>query len=221
MRTCKSISTVSFNTESFLESICDKLVADGIFVFYTYIKHLPEEDERKPHIHLFLVPSGVCNTERLRDSFIEPTCDGEPLGCLPFRTSSFVDWYLYSLHDKEYLTLKCQSRKYQYSDVDLVYSDYDYFIQIKHSSDFSKYRRLTQFREMALSRVPFSYLVANGHVPYQQIFQYREVYNYIVSDDTFTGEVPYDKAKTNRGASSPHGDYAFTTGLFDIDNFDN
>lgn len=204
MRTSKPFSTISFNTYSFLWRKCVDLVNNYKIFSFIFIHHLPEEDENKEHYHLFLIPNGTLDTEKIREEFLE-LLPGEdkPLGVLPFRSSSFVDWYLYAIHDKDYLVSKCQSRKYHYSDEDLKYPDYDQFIQLKHSADFSKFKRMKRFREMAESGVPFQNLVAQGFVPVQQIFQYREMYNLIKS----SFEIDYlHTSLTERNNRVPHAD---------------
>lgn len=198
MRTIKPFSTISYNTEAYLCNVLDDFVNAGDIYFYTYIKHFPEDDERKEHFHVFIVPNKLTNTDTLRDRLVEPVVDnGKPLGCLPFQSSKFFDWYLYALHDEDYLNAKCQTRKYHYDESELISSDYDIFIQYKHTSDFSRYKKQKQFVQMAESGVPFHALLRNGFVPAQLIFQYREFLTMLRASAEY-------EASTNRGSSQPH-----------------
>lgn len=54
MKTIKPISTVSWNTEEFLNKTLDKLVKDHVVLFWFYVKHFAESDEKKEHIHLYI-----------------------------------------------------------------------------------------------------------------------------------------------------------------------
>lgn len=195
MRTTKPFSTISFNTQEYLINRLNDLLQDGAISLYAVMKHYAEEDERKDHYHVFIVPIGMFNTDKLHDLLIEPVLDNDkPLGCIDIKPSKFVDWYLYALHDKDYLAMKGQTRKYHYTEDEFIVSDIDLFREYKHTSDFSKYKSRAKIREMALSGVPFYSLVADGFVPVNQIFQFREYYNTVL--------VALDV--TNRGSSVPH-----------------
>lgn len=181
MRTIKPFSTISFNTKEYLECRLNDLLNEGVISLYVFMPHYAEEDERKDHFHVFLVPVGLFNTDRLHDLLIEPVPDNDkPLGCIDIKSSKFVDWYLYALHDKDYLAMKGQTRKYHYLEDEFVVSDWDMFREYKHTSDFSKFKTRAYIREMALSGVPFYSLVADGFIPVNQIFQYREYYNTVL-----------------------------------------
>ena len=49
MKTIKPISTVSWNTDEFLNKTLKKLIDDNIAIFWFYVKHLPESNEGKEH----------------------------------------------------------------------------------------------------------------------------------------------------------------------------
>ena len=95
MNTRSPISTISYNTEQFLIRELNKLIReDRIIEFYAFIYHYPEEDEKKGHRHLFVIPSTTVDTfslnERLKQ--IDIKCpDNAPLGCIginPFENKS-------------------------------------------------------------------------------------------------------------------------------------
>lgn len=195
MRTIKPFSTISFNTKEYLINRLNDLVNEGVISLYAFMHHDAEDDEKKEHFHVYIVPVGMFNTDRLHDVLIEPVPDNDkPLGCIDIKSSKFVDWYLYALHDKDYLAMKGQTRKYHYLEEEFVVSDWDTFLEYKHTCDFSKYKTRARIREMVYSGVPFYSLVADGFIPVNQIFQYREYYN--------TLKVVADV--TDRGASVSH-----------------
>lgn len=129
MRTSKPLSTISYNTNAYLTSRLDSLFHNKIIQFWAYVPHLGENDEagKKNHIHLYLEPNNRIDTDSLLENFVElditkPTL---PLRCLSMRVSRFMDWYLYSIHDRDYLSSKLLERKYHYSDSDIKCSDED------------------------------------------------------------------------------------------------
>lgn len=159
MRTSKPCSTISYNTDDFLKRKLDDLIRRGFLDFYAFIEHEPEEDEEKKHKHLYLFPSKLVDTNQIREELKEPDLNDitkPPLGCMPFQSSKFADWYLYILHDTAYLTSKGQARKYHYTDEDIITSDKDFFNEQKHTIDWSKINLLGQVIEAAKSGITFA-----------------------------------------------------------------
>lgn len=128
--TRQPISTVSYNTPEFLDEKLNDLVDRHIISFYAWIFHKGELDEKlhyfdKDHIHLYLVPNKQIDLMDLQDYFKEPVMDNDkPLGCISFKTSNWDDFFLYNLHDKQYLASKCLVRQYHYKIEDYVSNDY-------------------------------------------------------------------------------------------------
>lgn len=179
MRTSKPFSTISYNTESFLQKKLNNLIRDGVLDFWVYIKHLPEVDEKRSHIHLFVIPAKLVDTSSFLPHFVEADISSPnkpPLRCLPVQSSKFGDWYLYGRHDKDYLASKMQSRKYSYSDCDFVCSDADYFNELIRLTDFSVQQRFGRFRDLVLNGAKFYDLVAQGFIPVPLINQYAKAY---------------------------------------------
>lgn len=129
MKTSKPISTISFNTPQYLRLKLDELLKCGKISFWAFIQHLPEDDEggKKEHIHLYVEPSKMLQTDDLKREFMEPNPSNptKPLGCISFISSKFGDWYMYGLHDKRYLASKGQSRKYHYHAEQMISPDED------------------------------------------------------------------------------------------------
>lgn len=183
MKTSKPFSTISYNTSEFLRIKLDGLVNRRKIAFYGFIEHLPEEDEKKAHKHLYIVPNGQLNTDEILDFLLEfdPKNPDKPLGCIPCHSSKFADWYLYSVHDKDYLASKGQSRKYSYSKEELIVSDSDFLNEEIHRMDLSKLSKVKALRNAAESGIPFEQMLITGQIPVQQVYAYKQTYDMILS----------------------------------------
>lgn len=183
MRVSTPISNISYNTDEFLTYTLNGLLAECKIEFWAYINHLPDIDNGKAHKHLFMLPSGLVNTSLLTDRFKEPDLknpDKPPLSVIFWRRSKFVDWYLYALHDEDYLyKIGQEPRKYHYQKSDIIVSSEDYFNGLIYESDVSKYKNASNIRDIANSGVSFRDLVINGHIPIQQINQWEKFYNLV------------------------------------------
>ncbi len=180
MRTSSPISTISYNTDMFLIKTLNSLVDERYVDFWAFIQHLPEDDCKSPHKHLYIVPAKLLDSAIFNDRLEEPDLlnpDKPPLGCKWFQSSKFINWYLYVLHDVEYLASIGQVRKYHYEKSSIFCNDIDYMNECYARADVSKYKRMTNFQELISSGVSFRELVKNGHVPIQQIIQWRKAYN--------------------------------------------
>ena len=200
MITRSNISTISYNSDDFLIFKLNDMIKNHCIEFWAFINHIPEEDERKPHKHLFIIPSGTVDTFALSDileeiDFTNPAMP--PLCTIFWKHSKFVDWYLYALHDIDYLASKGESRKYHYDKSEFIVSESDYFNELIHSCDFSQYTKHKKLREAVQSDVSFRDLFANGFIPVQQIGQYSLAYNLLKYGDMY-----YDK--TDRNGRSGH-----------------
>lgn len=181
----------------------NRLIKQGIIEFYAFINHQPEEDEKKPHKHLFITPSTSVDTFHLQDILSEPDVlhpDLPPLGCKVFKRSKFGDWFMYVIHDKDYLATKGESRKYHYLKDDIICSDEDTLNENIHTSDFSKYNCIARVRDAVKSGQSFQELFENGFIPVQQIIQYKKAYNLLKY-----GNMDVDE-KTFRNGHSGHED---------------
>ena len=123
MATQKPLSTISYNTESFLSEKLQSLYKAHIIQSYQYIKHKGEDGD-KDHIHLRIEPNKRIDPMDLAEKFIEiDPKNVKPLCCRPFRPSKEEDWILYALHDKDYLKLKYKGGEkgekipYRWSDI--------------------------------------------------------------------------------------------------------
>lgn len=181
MKTSKPFSTISYNSEQFLYVKLLELVKRRKIDFFAFVHHLPEEDEKKEHKHLYIVPNGKLDTDEVIEYLLEldPSRPADPLGCIRPKSSKFGDWYLYSQHDPDYLASKGQARQYVYAREEFVVSDEDYFNEEIHQIDMSHLSRTKALRRAVENDVPFEQMVMLGQIPIQQITAYRTAYDTI------------------------------------------
>lgn len=186
MKTIKPVSTVSWNTEEFLLKTLNKLVANHTVLFWFYVKHFAESDEKKEHIHLYIEPDIRIDTNELRSNFEEiPQKDCECkdiIRPLPFTVSKFDTAYLYFTHNKLYLDSHGYSKQF-YNYTDIVTSD-EYLLHEKVALiDYYKLEggKANQVKQAVLSGVSFEDMCLSGMIPVQQIKQYQLFYTILVS----------------------------------------
>lgn len=184
MKTTKSISTISFNTEAFLESRLIDLVKAKILTFWCFIKHKPEDDEggKKEHFHLFIEPSKLLQTDDLREQLkeLDPMNPSKPLGCLPFVSSKFGHWFMYAIHDRRYLASKGESRRFHYSQDEIVSSDPDNLIYLVRSIDNLSLSPYADMQEAIENGVEWSEYFRRGHIPIPQLNQFQKAWSLLV-----------------------------------------
>lgn len=106
MATQKPIATISYNTEAFLLEKLEAWMKAHIVQCYQYILHKGEDGD-KDHIHLRIEPNKKLDPMELTEELREYQLGRDkPLGCRPWRPSKEEDWFLYVVHDPEYLALK-------------------------------------------------------------------------------------------------------------------
>lgn len=106
MATQKPISSISYNTEAFLKERLDAWIDAHIIQAYQYICHKGEDGD-KDHIHFRIEPNKKLDPMDLQEQLREYVGnEKKPRGVRPFRPSKEEDWFLYAVHDDEYLKLK-------------------------------------------------------------------------------------------------------------------
>lgn len=201
VRTTKAISSISFNSKGYLDLKLKEMTRSGIISFWAYIEHLSEDDEggKKNHIHLFIEPSKIVQTEDIRNEFKEfdATMPDKPRGCLVFTSSKFEHWYMYVKHDKAYLTSKGQSRKFHYQHEDIFSSDFDDLLFKAKSINFlslSPYADMLEAQGMGLT---FCQYFRRGTIPIQQVKLFQASWELLLSDVTDrndrTNHINYDE----------------------------
>lgn len=136
MNTRKPISTIGYQSKSFLVSKFNELIYNHTISDYMMIFHRAEEDEKKDHWHIFLQPNCQVDSMDLQDFLIEfnSVDPAKPFKCINFCYSDSDNWIPYVLHDKTYLAIKHESRKYHYNKDDIVYYDEDTFDYLYYSA---------------------------------------------------------------------------------------
>lgn len=182
MRTSKAISTISFNTEGFLVLKLDELLRSKIISTWHFICHRGEGDEagKKDHIHLYLEPSKLIQTDDLIGHFkeIDPK-NVKPLSCLPFRVSRFDHWYYYAIHNEQYLQSlrKPLERKYHYTYEDIKTSNSDELYRAVSEIDVGVMGPINMLKKAKEAGESFEWLVGTGRVPIPQIRNYERAFS--------------------------------------------
>lgn len=177
MKTRKPIAAISYNTKEFLQLKLEELRKAKLISLWFFIEHKPEEDEKKAHIHLWVLPAKTIQTDDILEELVELKAgENKPLKTLHFAYSNFADWYLYAIHDKSYLYRKMQSRKYSYTMDDVVASDRDELEEMVHEIDMTDQgttARLLNAFEQGLS---FQEAFKRGNIPVPMISQYEKAW---------------------------------------------
>lgn len=125
MATQKPISTISYNSEAFLVEKLQNLYDAHIIQAWQFITHKGEDGD-KDHIHLRIEPNKRIDPMELTEMFKEyEKGKDKPLGVRPWRQSKEEDWFLYAVHDSDYLSLKygCGERgeklPYDWKDINI------------------------------------------------------------------------------------------------------
>jgi hypothetical protein len=192
VRTTKAIATISFNTRAYLQLKLDELKKAKIISVYHFIEHLPEDDEggKKHHIHLYIEPAKLIQTEELNEHFLEFDLEkpDKPKRCLPFRSSKFGDWYLYVLHDTAYLISKNQTRRYKYEHKDIVTSDSDELYRASKMIDTRSLVVWKDMREAVLDGLTFAEYFVRSGLPVQQINAFEKAYTLLLNNCTYRSD---------------------------------
>lgn len=180
MKTTRPISTISYNSYGYITLKLKELLKAKKIEFFALICHRGEDDEAglKDHIHLYIEPSSKIDTVDLCEFFVEPLPGSDkPLKCMPFRNSDFSNWYLYTLHDYEYLRSKGLQKKYQYTDSDYLNNDPDYLRYLVRSIDWLKVVPSRAIQDAVNSGMSREAFVLSGRVPITQTNAYLTVFD--------------------------------------------
>lgn len=174
MRTTKPVSTVSYNTEPFLEGVLNELVRAHKIAFWAYVKHTAEADEKKDHIHLYIEPNGKIDTMDLQDLLKEVDLKnpGKPLKCIDWRSSKWDDWYLYGIHYEPYLRMKFEERQFHYTEEDVKASDREDLENKVYRTMHSDVLKHMRIHAAMIEGCTVEKLVYNGAIPPSQAFAY-------------------------------------------------
>lgn len=187
MRTTKPISTVSYNSIPYLTLKLEELQRAKRISFWAFVWHQAEDDEqgKKDHCHVYIEPAKMLQTEDIRDELKEydPTNE-KPLGCLSFVSSKFDHWYLYALHDKRYLAMKGQSRRFTYSHDCFVTSDADDLLHKARSIDLLGLSPYAAMEDAIAQGLTFAEYFKRGTIPLPQLHAFQMAWSLLQSTDT-------------------------------------
>ena len=178
MATKKPFSTISFNTLDFLKLVCEELMNESMIQSYYFIKHYAEQDTKKDHFHLLLVPARPLDPVKVRKNFVEPCSQGD-LICLPFQPSKITDWLLYSIHYPPYLIRKGLTRVCHYNLQDIVSNESFECLEdifYRGSEDLTN-KRMSSFLDRVYNGDSFGEILASGLVPENQVIFYDKLYH--------------------------------------------
>lgn len=155
MKTIKPITTISYNSQAFLDVKLQELLEGEIIDFYFYVKHYGETDEKgtkeKDHIHLYLRPACRLEMNDIPKFFVEPdpAKPDKPLTCMPCRKcNSDFDAYFYFLHDPDYLLSKGMTRQHHYTAEEVNTNDPDFLAEMLHTFPVTPFQKERKIREM-------------------------------------------------------------------------
>lgn len=156
---------------------------DDLISFWAYIQHKPDKDFQKEHTHVFVEPDKSLDTKSFNDKFQE-IIPGEalPRKCLNWIPSKFDDWYLYSIHDPNYLRIKGMSRNYNYSISDVWVSDVDEFNYKISMIDYGSICSLNDIIDSACSQMSLAQALKEGIIPPGQWNKYVQLFKAIKYD---------------------------------------
>lgn len=190
MKTSKPYSMISYNTPDFLKEKLQQLVDTRKIAFFAFIQHYAEKDETKDHIHLYIEPNGLMQTDTLFDYLSEidtSKSNIKPLGIMPIRHSKFSDWYFYGIHDRDYLMSKLLVRAYHYKKTDITTSNTDYLNELVALSTPSnlKQKQIVDLLNLGYTAVE---LARKGVIPINQLGAYNYMSNSMLysNNDTET-----------------------------------
>ena len=175
MRTSKPFSTISYNSDKYITSKLNDLVSAGKISFWCAIRHKPESDEKKAHLHVYINPSCMFQTDDLKCYLaeVDPENPNQPLTCITARSSkTFDDWVLYALHDKRYLASKGLSREHHYNRNALFSSDVNELDMLFNEVDMCKYTVYQTLLDFKQEGKTFEQFLMTGQCPIQQIRNY-------------------------------------------------
>lgn len=186
MRTSKPISTISYNTEDYLKNVIEKWRKNGIIEYAMWIRHEPEQDEKKAHYHVFIKPAKLIQTMDLENDSMEldPYNPEKPLKMISFRVSKESDWVLYGIHDKAYLQEKGLEREKHYDLQDIQATCHDTLTDIIAClSDERKGRIEYRIMECVDRGMSWGQIVGSGLIPLRHMGGAKIMYQ------ALTGEI--------------------------------
>lgn len=190
MNTSKAFSTISFNTRPFLQGVLNDLIEEGVLTFWAFIPHKAEDDEggKKDHFHVYMEPAKRLQTDYIidRSKEIDPT-NPKPKKFMPCNIcNSFGHWFMYAMHDEQYLKNKGLEKKFHYKYEDFITSDEDYLYCKFKEIDVSILGGFGKMKEALQQGMTFNEFCDHGWVPVQQFVQYKKAWEFLSKTEADT-----------------------------------
>lgn len=189
MQTSKKISNITYNTPLWLEHKLNDLKEAGFIEFWAFFVHKPEMESdhqanKKAHIHLFIKPNKRLDTMKLSRELWQY----EPGNAKPLKptddwhiVNSWPDWWLYGLHDSEYLKHKNIEREFHYRYEDCVTSDPETLERMVSFIDFGEVYRKEIIFQAADMGLTFKQAMARG-VFGEHPYRFATLYSALLND---------------------------------------
>lgn len=195
-KTSKPQSTISYNTDRFLKKTLNQLVNEGIVSYWFYINHKPDTDDKMAHIHLRVElrkPTDMIEFEKL---FIQHIRDKKhkTTKTRSFQYSDCNNWFMYAVHNPDYLRYKKMTRNYQYTLSDIKSNDKDeceYRYKIALEWLYSELLKDLYAEDKLKEGISISALADSGIITSRNAFRMKQ-FNDLLSKSKVDKE--YDKA---------------------------
>lgn len=214
MRTSLPVSTISYNSESFLANALSTMASNGEISFWAFIMHKGEGGD-KDHAHVYVEPAKLRTQDAWKALYFleyDPDKPDKPKSVTQWRKSKWRDWYLYGLHDKLYLLTKGETKEYAYAREDFRVSDEDAFEEMAAECDTPRGDAVFQtIKGLCECGMTWVEILRTGLVPTRSISAARELYWALRTDGTSETDVDENGWKALQGAAGQ----AFCEGLFD------
>lgn len=183
MRTRKPISNVGYLSDDYLIAKLDEAISENKISFWCFIRHFGDEDLKKDHVHVYVIPTGTLDTVSFSSKFVEIDPGNPlPLRMLQWQPSKFDDWWLYILHDPDYLEMKRMKRNYRYSQ-DLVHcSDMEQLEYMISMIDYGNIFSLNKIINAAQGQMSIAQAIKEGIIPQGQLNRYVNIFKAIKYD---------------------------------------
>ncbi len=183
MRTRKPISNVGYLNDDYLIAKLDEAIKDGKISFWCFIRHFGDEDLKKDHVHVYVIPTGTIDTVSFSSNFIEfEPGNPLPLRLLQWQPSKWDDWWLYILHDPDYLEMKHMKRNFVYSPTCVHCSDFEQMEYMISMIDYGNIFSLNKIISAAQCQMSIAQAIKEGIIPPGQLNRYVNIFKAIKYD---------------------------------------
>lgn len=186
MNTSKPIAGISYNSESYLRGKLEEWRSNGLIEFGAYICHKAEADEKKDHIHVYIVPAKRLQTMDLESDSQEfdPLHPDKPFKLIGLTPSKEGDWIMYCLHDPTYLIEKGLQKAYHYSLEDFVSTDLDLFdIMVSRIGETRNGKIEHRVLQMINNGMTWNEMLCSGLIPMRYVYSAKIIYDSLVQKD--------------------------------------